>query len=109
MKKSLTFLGLGVVLAALLAFFLRLASAQFLQVNLNLLIILGAVGLAVVVLGLVWRMNKALLWLGGGALVGALGSFLVRLTKFEDNLTLFVLFLVVGLVVLVWGIVKRGK
>jgi hypothetical protein len=109
MNRALVFGGLGVVGAALLSFFLRLFEGRFLNDNVNLLIILGVLGLFLVALGLFWRGGKSLMYLGGGVVVAGLLSFLVRLSKFEDNLTLFVLFLVVGLAVLVWGIVKRGR
>ena len=109
MKKSLTFIGLGMVFAALLTFLLRLVEHKFFQSNVNMAVMIGVVAVVAVVAGLIMKMNKTLMFLAAGAAIVAALGFVVRLTKFEDNLTLFILFLVVGLVVLVWGIAKKGK
>ena len=107
MKKSLTFVGLGVVLMALLTFMLRLIDVKFFQDNISIAVTIAALSLIFVVIGLIKSKWKSAMWFGLGGFATAAANFLIRLTGFEDNLTLFIVFLVVGLVVLVWGVVKK--
>ena len=109
MKKSVIYTGLGIVVAALLVFMLRLITSAFFQDNMKLLFLLGGLSLLVVVVGAIvkgWR--KSLVWLGVGGLIAELAEFLIRLTGFQDNVTLFVVTLIAGLAVLIVGVVKKG-
>jgi hypothetical protein len=105
MRKNVTFAGLGIVLAAFIIFVLRLINAKFFQDNLNMLIVVGILGIIALVVGMIRRMNKATMFLGVGAIITAVSEFLVRMV-FKDNVTLFVLFLVLGLAVLIIGLLK---
>jgi len=106
MKKKVVFAGLGIVLAAFITFLLRLINAKFFQDNLNMLIVVGILGIIALVVGMIRRMNKATMFLGVGAIITAVAQFLIRMA-FNDNVSLFVIFLVVGLITLIWGLVKK--
>jgi len=114
MKKKVVFAGLGIVLAAFITFLLRLINAKFFQDNLNMLIVVGILGIIALVVGMIRRMNKATMFrentmrdcIGVGAIITAVAQFLIRMA-FNDNVSLFVIFLVVGLITLIWGLVKK--
>lgn len=109
MNKKITFFGLGVLIVSLIGFLFRLIAVPFFQKSLLWLIVFGALGLVLIVLSFIMKSSKkGLLWFGLGSLAYALVIFGLRLLKFDDNLMLFIVSLVAGLVLLIWGILKRG-
>lgn len=107
MKKNMLFMGLGVLVSAILLFLLKLSKGAFLSKPLNLLIIFGALSVVFLVWGLVKRMNKPLLFFGLGILVDAILVFLLSLIKLTDNVSLLVIFLLVSVGLLLYGAIKK--
>jgi len=107
MRKKILFVGIGVLLSAFLLFLLRLSSGVFFTKPLNILIVMGALGLVLLVWGAIKRMNKPLMMSGIGVIIsGGLTAGLMAL-GLKDNVTAFVLFLVLGFVLLLYGVIKK--
>jgi hypothetical protein len=99
---------LGVLVVSLIGFLFRLIAVPFFQKATLWLIVFGALGLVLIVLSFILRHSKALLWFGLGSLAYAVIIFGLRLIKLDDNLMLFIISLIAGLILLIWGIIKRG-
>lgn len=108
MRKSLTFFGLGIMLVALIGFLFRLVNVPVFQGKLLWLIVFGALGLVLIVFALIRKGSKGVLWFGLGSLAYALVIFGLRSVGLNDNLSLFIISLVAGLVFLIIGLIKRG-
>lgn len=108
MKKSITFFGLGLLIVSFIGFLFRLVNVPVFQGKLLWLIVFGALGLALVIISFIGRKKSALLWFGLGSLAYAVVVFGLRAIGLNDNLSLFIIALIFGLVFLIWGLVKRG-
>ena len=107
MKKGVVFFGLGIIITALFTFLLRLINAPFFQDKLKLMILVGIIGAVMIIVGLIMKMKKVLIFGGLGVLATTIVNWLVRLIGLNDNVTLLIIFMVVGLVVLIYGIAKK--
>jgi hypothetical protein len=108
MKKNIVFVGLGIILTTILTFLFRLINAPFFQDKLKVMILMGIIGVVVLVIGLIWKMKKVMIYTGLGALITAILMFLIRLIGLNDNVALMIIFEIIGLIVLIYGLAK-GK
>lgn len=110
MKSKIVFVGIGVLFSALLTFLLKLSKGVFLNKPLNLAVIFGVMGLTLLVIGWVKKREsgKFMKFFGLGIMIDALLVFLLSLIKLTNNVTLLILFLVIGLGTLFYGAIK-GK
>jgi uncharacterized membrane protein YjjP (DUF1212 family) len=108
MKKNFLFIGLGMILSALIAYLLRTFDAPFFQNKLYLTIIIGGLGLLLMIFGMVKKMNKFLLFAGVGAIITALFGVILRTIGLENNIALMIITEVIGVAILTYGLVK-GK
>jgi hypothetical protein len=109
MKKSLTFFGLGLLLCAFIGFMFRLIPVPMFQGKNLWLVVFGLLGLVMIILSFVLRSaKKFLLWFGLGSLAYALLIFALRSAKVDNNVTLLIISLIVGFLLLIIGLVKRG-
>jgi hypothetical protein len=108
MKKNILFVSIGVLLSAFLLFLLRLSSGTFFTKPLNILIVMGALALVIGIIGVVKKMNKPMLMSAGGIVIIALLTAGLMVVGLKDNVTSLVIFLVLGFVLLLYGVIK-GK
>ena len=99
--------GAFVLVAGFVAFLLRLTNWKLFATTQNVAIVLGAVAVFLAVFGLIKKMNKTLLMSAlGVAIVGAF-TFILGLIGLKDNVTLFILFVVMSVVLLLYGVFKK--
>lgn len=109
MKKSLTFLGLAFIIVGLVNFLFRLIPVPSLQGRTLWLVVFGVVGLVLIILSFVLKSGKKFfLWFGLGAILSAVLTFVLRYFKLDNNTTLLIIGLIIGLLLLIIGLIKRG-
>jgi hypothetical protein len=108
MKKSWTFLGLGILIVAFIGFLFRLITLPIFQGR-QLLIVFGALGIVLIILSFILKKSKKfLLWFGLGSLMYGILSFVLRILGMNNNVTLLIVSIILGLVLLIIGLIKRG-
>jgi hypothetical protein len=107
MKKSFTFFGLGILIVAFLGFLIRMINVPVFQGRMFHLILFGSFGLALIISSFIFKSGKKfLLWFGLGSLLYALAIFGLRVIGLDNNITLFIIALIIGLVLLIIGLFK---
>jgi hypothetical protein len=109
MKKSWTFLGLGILIVAFIGFLFRLITLPIFQGRQLWLIVFGALGIVLIILSFILKKSKKfLLWFGLGSLMYGILSFVLRILGMNNNVTLLIVSIILGLVLLIIGLIKRG-
>jgi hypothetical protein len=109
MKKSWTFLGLGVLIVAIIGFLFRLIKLPVFQGRQLWLIVFGVTGIVLIILSFIIKSaRKFFLWFGLGSLLYAGLSFGLRIAGMNNNTTLMIISVILGLILLIIGLVKRG-
>lgn len=106
MRKNWLFFGLSLLLAGFLLFVLRLINGRWINNPMNLLIIFSVFALALLIWGLV-KKRKFLYASSGGVFLVAVLSYVFPLIGLKDNLTIFIINLILGIGILMYGVIKR--